>query len=320
MPAFAASAPGKIILFGEHAVVYSRPAIAVPVTQVQAKAVVSADLGAPAGRVWIQASDIRLDRNLSELPADHPFAITLAAVQAATGVERLPALRLKINSTIPIAAGLGSGAAISAAIARALSAFLGRPLSDEQVSAVAYRVDQKYHGTPSGIDNTVIAYAQPVFFVRGQPFERLETCEPFNIVIGNTGISSQTKMVVGAVRSYWQADPQRYEHLFDEIGAIANKARRLIENGPTTGLGPLMNQNHGLLQAIDVSSPALDRLVTAALAAGALGAKLCGGGRGGNMIALVQPQQAEAVTAALRAAGAVNTITTQVGKISHAPA
>lgn len=320
MPAFAASAPGKIILFGEHAVVYNRPAIAVPVTQVQAKAVVTPDLGAPAGRVWIQASDIHLARSLSDLPADHPFAITLSAVLEVTGVQRLPALRLKINSSIPIAAGLGSGAAVSIAIARALSAFLGRPLSDEQVSAVAYRVDQKYHGTPSGIDNTVIAYAQPVFFIRDQPFERMETGEPFTVVIGNTGIASQTKVVVGDVRQQWLADQERYERLFDAIGAITHQARRLIESGETSALGPLMNANHSLLQAIDVSSPALDRLVAAARSAGALGAKLCGGGRGGNMIALTPPQQAGAVAQALRAAGAVNTITTLVGKCSHEPA
>jgi mevalonate kinase len=320
MPAFAASAPGKIILFGEHAVVYNRPAIAVPVTQVQARAIVTADPGAPSGRVLIQASDIRLERALSELNRDHPFAITIAAVQEATGVQRLPALRLKVNSSIPIAAGMGSGAAVSAAIARALSAFLGRPLNDEQVSAVAYRVDQKYHSTPSGIDNTVIAYAQPICFIRGQPFERLATAQPFTIIIGNTGISSQTKVVVGDVRQRWQTDPQRYERLFDAIGAIAQQARNLIEQGPASALGPLMDQNQALLQELDVSSPALDRLIAAARAAGALGAKLCGGGRGGNMIALVRPEQAQAIESSLRAAGAVNTITTVVGKHSHEPA
>ena len=320
MPAFSASAPGKVILFGEHAVVYNRPAIAAPVTQVQARASVTADLGAPNGRVLIQASDIHMERTLQDLPAEHPFVITIAAVQETAGIKHLPALRLNIHSTIPIAAGLGSGAAVSVAIARALSAFLGRPLTDEQVSAVAYRVDQKYHGTPSGIDNTVIAYAQPIFFVRGQPFERLHTGQPFTLVIGNTGVSSPTKTVVGDVRQRWQADPPRYEALFDAIGAIARQARALIEHGPVEALGPLMDQNQALLQELDVSSAALDRLVSAARSAGALGAKLCGGGRGGNMIALVRPEQAETVAAALQAAGAVHTITTQVGKQAHEPA
>ena len=184
MPAVASSAPGKIILFGEHAVVYSRPAIAVPVTQVRAKASVSADPTGAPGQVRVIARDINLDSLLDHLPADDPLALAVFGTAGTLGIERLPALRLQITSTIPIASGLGSGAAVSCAIARALSGFLGHPLSDEQVSAIAYRVDQKHHGTPSGIDNTVIAYTQPVFFVRGQPFERLQVAHPFTVVIG----------------------------------------------------------------------------------------------------------------------------------------
>ncbi len=313
MPAFAAYAPGKIILFGEHAVVYGRPAIAVPVNQVRAKASVTAILAGAPGQVHIVASDIGLESSLSDLPADHPLALAITGVTRQLGIEQLPSLRLQITSTIPIAAGLGSGAAVSAAIARALSAFLGHPLADDQVSHIAYQVDQKYHGTPSGIDNTVIAYAQPVFFVRGQPFMRLCTAQPFTVVIGNTGIASSTAQVVGDVRQRWQAEPVKYERIFDEIAAISRQARILIEEGPLNELGPLMTRNHTLLQELDVSSPELDRLAEAALAAGASGAKLCGGGRGGNMIALANAETAPAVAEALRAAGAVNTIITTVG-------
>lgn len=313
MPAFAAYAPGKIILFGEHAVVYGRPAIAVPVNQVRAKASVTANLAGSPGQVHIVASDIGLESSLSDLPADHPLALVITGVTRQLGIEQLPSLRLQITSTIPIAAGLGSGAAVSAAIARALSAFLGHPLADDQVSHIAYQVDQKYHGTPSGIDNTVIAYAQPVFFVRGQPFMRLCTAQPFTVVIGNTGIASSTAQVVGDVRQRWQAEPVKYERIFDEIAAISRQARILIEEGPLNELGPLMTRNHTLLQELDVSSPELDRLAEAALAAGASGAKLCGGGRGGNMIALANAETAPAVAEALRAAGAVNTIITTVG-------
>lgn len=312
MTAFAASAPGKIILFGEHAVVYGRPAIAVPVTQVRAKAAVSADPIGVAGQVRIIARDVALDRTLDQLPADHPLALAVTGVANALNIERLPAMRLQISSTIPIASGLGSGAAVSCAIARALSGFLGHPLSDEQVSAIAYRVDQKHHGTPSGIDNTVVAYAQPVFFVRGQPFQRLQVRQPFTVVIGNTGVTSPTGEVVGDLRRRWQADPQPYEHRFDEVAAIAIQARQIIEGGDPAALGPLMSRNHALLQELDVSSPALDCLVNAAMNSGALGAKMVGGGRGGNMIALVTPEKANLVVDALMQAGAVHTITTTV--------
>lgn len=312
MPAVVATAPGKIILFGEHAVVYGRPAIAVPVTQVRAKATASADPTSPPGQVSLLAGDIGLNCNLDDLPLDHPLAIAIRSTATQLGIEHLPALRLQIHSTIPIASGLGSGAAVSAAVARALSAFLGHPLADEQVSHIAYLVDQKYHGTPSGIDNTVITYAQPIFFIRGQPFQRLCAGQPFTVVIGNTGISSPTGDVVSDVRRRWQADPARYDKLFDAIGEIGLQARAAIEDNPAEALGPLMTRNQSLLQELDVSSPELDHLVGAALAAGAGGAKLCGGGRGGNMIALASSENADMIAEALRAAGAVNTIVTTV--------
>ncbi len=312
MPAISATAPGKIILFGEHAVVYGQPAIAVPVTQVGAKVTVHADPTAAPGQVHLTAEDIGLNCALSDLPEDHPFAVLLAAVAEQLGLPRLPALRLHIRSSIPIAAGLGSGAAVSAAAARAISAFVGHPLDDDQVSNIAYRVDQVYHGTPSGIDNTVIAYAQPIFYVRGQPFERLCLNHPVTLVIGNSGIASSTGAVVGDVCARWQVNPQPYEELFEEVGAVVRQARQVMESGEAGDLGPLMTKNHALLQALDVSSPALDRLVDAALAAGAGGAKLCGGGRGGNMIALANPEDAARIAQALQAAGAVNTIITTV--------
>lgn len=314
MPAFSASAPGKIILFGEHAVVYGRPAIAAPVSQVKARAAVSAIPGGLPGQVRIVAKDIGLDCDASELGPAHPLAQAVLATAERLGVSRLPALRLQISSTIPIAAGLGSGAAVSAAIARALSAFLGHPLPDDAVSSIAYQVDQTLHGTPSGIDNTVVTYAQPIWFVRGQPFELLRVREDFTLVIGNTGVSGPTGVVVGDVRRRWQAAPEAYERLFDEIGAIAAEARAMIEQGSPAGLGPLISRNQAILQALDVSSPELDRLIEAALRAGASGAKLCGAGRGGNMFALVDPDRAEAVSAALLEAGASHTIITTISK------
>ncbi len=314
MPAFAASAPGKIILFGEHAVVYGRPAIAVPVTQVQARVTVSANPAAPQGQVWLTSRETRLDGPLNALPADHAFQAVVQGVLEATGVARLPAVRIQISSTIPVAAGLGSGAAVAAAMARALAAFLGRRLSDEQVSEIAYQADRKFHGAPSGIDNTVIAYARPICFVKGQPFQFLAVPVPFSLVIAHTGIASPTAAVVSDVRLRREANPPAFDRLFDAIAQVAAQARQAIETGQVTQLGPLMNRNHALLQELTVSCPELDRLVTAATTAGALGAKLSGGGRGGNMIALVEPDRAGAVEAALRAAGAVHTIRTTVAE------
>jgi mevalonate kinase len=313
MPAFSASAPGKIILFGEHAVVYGRPAVAVPVTEVAAKVTVNANPRGEPGAVKIQAPDIGLEAMLDDLPSEHPLGLAVRECASALKAKHIPACSLRIKSTIPVAAGLGSGAAVSVAILRALSAYLGHPLSDEQVCALAFEVEKLYHGTPSGIDNTVITYARPVYFVKGKPIQRLRVKSPFTIVIGDTGIASPTSATVGEVRKAWQKSKDQYEAFFDSTGAIADSARQAIEAGGIELLGPLMDANHGLLRKLGVSCPELETLVLAARKAGALGAKLSGGGRGGNMIALVTAKNADKVAGALRDAGAVRTIITQVG-------
>jgi mevalonate kinase len=221
-------------------------------------------------------------------------------------------LKVSVSATIPVASGLGSGAAVSVALIRALSTFLGRELEDERVSRLAYEVEKLHHGTPSGIDNTVITYQRPVFFIKGQPPETFHVRHPFTLVIAYTGISAPTKEAVGDVRKLWESDKPRLESAFDSIGALVLKARQSIESGNLPALGPLMDANHALLQQLTVSSSELDHLVAAARQAGALGAKLSGGGRGGNMIAHVQPDQAAGIAQALMAAGAQRTLITTV--------
>lgn len=315
-----ASASGKVILFGEHAVVYGQPALAVPVAQVKATAVVTALRPAAPTRledaIWIEARDLRRRYRLSESSAGDPLAAAIRLTLSKHQPAERPALPLPfalvVHSTIPIGSGLGSGAAVCTAAIRALSAFLGLGLSNAEVSAMVYETEKLLHGTPSGIDNTVIAFDQPVYFVRGQAPVPFRTAAPFTLVIGDTGLSKPTRLVVGDVREAYQREPARYAALFDAIGQIVRQAYTLIESGEPEGLGPLMNQNHALLQEIGVSCPELDTLVTVALQAGALGAKLSGAGRGGNMIALVMPDAAARVAAALEASRARRTLVTEV--------
>lgn len=303
------SAPGKIILFGEHAVVYGRPALAVPVTQVHADVEVT---DTDSAGIWIDAPDIDLHAEMNTLPSDHPIAAVIHNLFFLSRVSPFPTINIKITSTIPVASGLGSGAAVTVALTRALSTHINYAMTDEQVNAFAYEIEKLHHGTPSGIDNTVITYAKPVYFVKGQAIETFKVGQPFTIVIGDTGVSAPTKESVGDVRKLWEADKTKWESLFDKVGELVKEARNSIESGKTKELGMLMNQNHTVLQELTVSSPELDKLVSAARTAGALGAKLSGGGRGGNMIALVEPSQAEAVAQSLVDAGAKNTIITQV--------
>lgn len=319
MPAISAAAPGKIILFGEHAVVYGQPAIAVPVNQVRARAIISARPDQPRGWIHLQAPDIGLESSLEDIPQDHPLVLVIKGVFEATGIQQPPALTVRITSTIPVAAGLGSGAAVSVAITRALSTYLGRPLVNEKISRLAFEVEKLYHGTPSGIDNTVITFEKPIYFTKKTAgnkgmLEAFRVSKPFTIVIGDSGVPSPTAAAVSDVRKAWQADENRYEDLFKSTGEIVNRAKEAIESGKINKIGPLMDENQHLLEKMGVSSGKLERLIQAARQAGALGAKLSGGGRGGNMIALVRQESAQQIASALIAAGATNTIITKVSE------
>ena len=307
-----ACAPGKIILLGEHAVVYGRPALAVPVRQVRACAHLRpAESGEP-GWVRLEAPDLGFSAWLHESPADHPLAAVCRAALQAMPPAPFPPIRLSIESTIPVASGLGSSAAVSVAIARALNDHFGGSLTTLELSALAYTGETILHGTPSGIDNTVVAFDQPVFFVRGHPPEALRLRAALHLVIGDTGIPAPTAQAVGQVRRRWQADPAPLEALFDSIGEMTAQGRQAMIDGDSDRLGSCMNEDHRLLVDLGVSSPELDRLVESARAAGAFGAKMSGGGMGGNMVALASPEGVEAVSRALQAAGAVGVIHTEV--------
>ena len=312
MPAYTASAPGKIILFGEHAVVYGRSAIAVPVADVMAKATISPAISVQQGQISIDAPDIGLKSTLNNLPKDNPIAVAILSVMRHLEVGELPSFHLKITSSIPVASGLGSGAAVSVAIIRTLAGFLGQPLSDEVVSKLTYEVELIHHGTPSGIDNTVITYEKPVFFTKSKPTKFCKVKHPFTIIIGDTGIQSPTKQTVAYVRAAWEADRKRLEKLFSAINSISKTAKKVIEGDSPSLLGSLMDENHLILQEIGVSSPKLDQIIKAAKDAGAIGAKLSGGGRGGNMIALVDAEKIENVREAICRSGAKKTITTVI--------
>ncbi len=307
MPAFTATAPGKFILFGEHAVVYGEPALAFPVTTVQARATVSALIKGNPGEIYIEAPDISLSAPVLDLDPDHPLRAAVYAVLGEKAPGKNPACKIQISSTIPPASGLGSSAAVSVAIIRALSAFLGQRLSDKQVSQLAFQVEKIHHGTPSGIDNTIIAYQEPIYYLKGEPFQFLSINKPFLILIADSGSPGQTREAVLQVRQYRINDPERYDSIFKSIGNISKEAKELITTGSPVELGPLMDENHSLLQELEVSSPDLDRLVNAAREAGALGAKMSGGGLGGNIIVLVD-EGVDQVIEALNSAGAVNTI------------
>jgi len=305
-------APGKIILFGEHAVVYGQPAIAMPVTKVNATARVIPNLEAKSGQVQIQAPDIQLDKSLYDLEDDHPLGKAVRLTIKAVSPRQIPAFTLHVTSTIPISAGMGSGAAVSVAIIRALSAFFGKPLSTSETSDLAFEIEKIHHGTPSGIDNTVIAHGKPVFYQRGNPIKFIQIKHATHWLIADSGEKTSTLETVSDVRRLCEEKPDAYCPIIKKIGQLSSKARQVLQAGEASSLGKLMNENHTLLRTLQVSSPKLDQLTNAARDAGAYGAKLSGGGRGGSVIVLANPDKLNTIEEALLDAGVKATISTML--------
>lgn len=308
-----ACAPGKVILVGEHAVVYGRAAVALPVNEVRAQA--NVENGNEGQGIVIVADDLGMTYAVGRGDAErtlHPLEVTVVGVLQHLGLSLEQDLTITVSSTVPIARGLGSGAAVSTAITRAVARHFSSELTAAEVSRLVYEVERLHHGTPSGIDNTVIAYDRPVYFVRGERLETFTVARPMALVIADTGLGSPTKEVVDAVRQAWLRSRDRYEDLFDRVGSIAVGVRRCIERGDLAQVGRMMDENHRLLQEMGVSHPRLDALVQEATRHGSLGAKLSGAGRGGNMIALVSRETRDEVEQALWSAGAQRVIQTEV--------
>lgn len=327
-----ASAPGKLILCGEHAVVYGQPAIALPLSDIRAYAQVAP--APPESGIHLQAPDLERVWTIVEEPTDPMSELTRATLHH-IGISDAD-LTITLRSDIPIASGMGSGAAIATALVRALAAHFEHQLSPSTISALVYTSEQRYHGTPSGVDNTVVAYEQAIWFERrgaspehrgadsenrgGSPVSPSPTptilpvaiAAPFTLVIGDTGIRSATRLPVGEVRLRWLAEPAHYEALFEQIGTVVHRVREALAAGDHAALGRFLNTNQTLLEHIGVSSPELEHLIAAARAAGALGAKLSGAGWGGIMFALTTIAARDHVIAALRAAGATRVLETAV--------
>lgn len=304
-----ASAPAKVILLGEHAVVYDQPAIAVPVSAL--RAIVRVDPDMTGSGIIAEDLSAGIMSFLGDGSIVSPLSVLARNLIAELRIE-VPEAVLRIRSDIPVASGLGSGAAVAAAFGRAFAMAAGHKIDNQTLNQLVFEVEKIHHGTPSGIDNTVIVYECPIYYRRNQPIETLQVRSPFWLLIADTGKSALTRVSVGDVKRLYEANPDTTGPVIRKIGEVVDAARKSIEIGDLQTLGLLMNENHTLLQQLTVSSVELDRLVETARAAGAWGAKLSGGGRGGNMIALAGENQLETIQQALYDAGAVRVISTLI--------
>jgi len=280
------TAPGKIILFGEHAVVYGKPAIAIPVSGMRATA------WSEPGENGITINAMDVNKKIKLSTDKNQFSVLAQSILAITDRQE-PNLTINLTSKLPQGSGMGSSAATATAVCRALAGHLGVDLAANEISELVFEAEKIVHGTPSGIDNTVVAYEMPVYFVKGQNPETFEPGKLFRLVIGDTGIEASTKKTVANVKKAWQNEPGLMEGYFDEIEKITRNGKIAIENGNAEQVGELMDKNHELLNSIGVGHKILEELVEMAREKGALGAKLTGGGGGGNMVALAEDKKTQ---------------------------
>ena len=277
---------GKVILLGEHSVVYGYPALAGPLSY-----------GVTASGVKARKPQLALPDTFTRAQR----ALLTGAFQRAAGLCGNPGVKVSLESELPLSMGLGSSAAVSVACSRVLLKAAGRKDSPRDVARVALEMEQQFHGTPSGVDHTTSAVQQLILYKR-VPNESsgrarvVKSPRPLKVLVALAGERSPTKKTVGALRERQAKWPDRYRRLFQQIGRVATEGAKAVEAGELEALGDAMNVNQGLLAALGLSSPPVEEMVYRLRALGALGAKLTGaGGDGGAVIGLfLEPEPAVA--------------------------
>jgi mevalonate kinase len=286
---------GKVILFGEHFVVHGVPGIVSAIDSTTDAEVKKTGKGIAVKDERKTAKGYSEEKRLQQLES-------IERMLQAMGINAKTPLNIWIGGTLPGFSGLGASAASSVAIARAIAQELGMYISDKRINQVAYEAEKAYAGNPSGIDNTAATYGGLLWFKKnmsGGPdtIEKLSIRKPVEIVIGSTGTVANTKAIVAGVAERKKKNPQKYDHLFKQAEELAFAGRKALDDFDLRKVGELMNENHRLLQQIEVSSKELDFLVDLARAQGAFGAKLTGGGGGGCMTALTPTKALQEIVA-----------------------
>jgi len=304
-----ASAPAKAIIFGEHFVVYGEPAI---VLAIDKRAFASAQLREDE-RIYVSSADLGVagmfkGESFQAQKGGSKARLKLepiknAVQQVLQRAERKAGVNVRINSDIPVSAGLGSSAAVATSTVVAVSQLLGVELARDQIFLMAYESERLVHGTPSGIDPAISTYGGTIQFQRGKDLIPLSVPSNIPLVIGNTNVVRSTGELVAIVRHIREQHTSVIDPIITAGGKITVEAVEALRRGDLPAIGELMNINHALLSAVGVSHEALERLIFAARKSGALGAKLTGGGGGGCMIALTEEKKLRRVMSAIEQAG-----------------
>ena len=301
---------GKAILFNEHFVVYGVPSL---VSAIGRHTVAKVE---PYDKPELKLEDNRdATPNYKEDKLEQQKDSLNRILKKMNIDVSKHGIKIILDGNLYAASGIGASAASCVAIARALSDYFDLNLSDDEINDIAYEGEKGYHGTPSGVDNTASTYGGLIWFQKGENniIEKIPISNPIEIVIGNTGKVADTAAAVAGVRKRKEKNPEKYQEIFDRAENITYLAKQALQEGDYEEVGKLMNENHKLLQQIEVSSRELDFLVNIAREHGALGTKLTGGGLGGNMIALTPGKELQETVANAIEKEGFQTIKTVIG-------
>ncbi len=303
-----ASAPGKVILFGEHFVVRGSKSIASAISlrvRVRVERASGDRISVYSERAGVRGDYIGLPDLRASSAKLEPLLGLLGYLREKHGLNPYPA-RISVESDLPIGAGLGSSAAFAVAFALAYSKLGGLDLTREELVEAGYASERIAHGRPSGIDNTIAVYGGGLLYKRGEKPRRIRIRLPkgFVLVVADSGIPRSTRTVVERVLDRADRLGSISSLIYRAADELADLALEALERGDAGLLGELMDVNQGLLYAMGASSAGLESLLYAARHAGAIGAKLTGAGWGGSVIALAPAASSERVVRALLRAGA----------------
>lgn len=274
-------AHSKLILVGEHAVVYGKPAIAVPFP-LKVRSIVEES----HGPVMIETAMYTGPMDSLPVKMEGISACIKETLQYLN--KPFEGLRFRVDSSIPLGRGLGSSAAIAAAIVRSLFSFYEQKLSQKDLFHLVQIAETYAHGNPSGIDMAAVSSECPIWFQKGKVIVQINNVKPLYMVAADTGRMGDTHTAVGNVRKKYVLEPDKIQKSLNEIEKIVKAAKDALLKGDMQLLGDLMDRNQRELMTLGVSDKGLNELIETAKKAGALGAKLTGGGLGGCIIALAQ--------------------------------
>lgn len=302
------TAIGKIILMGEHAVVYGEPAIAIPFSAARIKTNIIEGKGSV-----ILDCDLYKGSLFNAPKRLFGLVYIIRKITEDFG-EELKDFNINIESNIPLERGMGSSAAVSVATIRALYEYFGKNLAKSNLIKLTNISEKINHGNPSGIDSAVIIGEASIYYLKKAPPMALGINLDSYLIVADTGIPGQTKEAVKSVKRLILSNPQRGKSLIKGLGILAKETKEILKVKDSVALGRLMTEAHQILDELEVSNDTLNHLVNVARESGALGAKLTGGGLGGCIIALASTkEEAQFISDRLLANGANNTWISYMG-------